>query len=317
MKETIPLPLRALCAVSLLIAISLLVISILHVTPAPAATIIDQSGATISFTKPFGKIISLYPAHTENLFSLGLDQEIIGVSKNDTYPAQAAVKPKFHYREDPEKFIAAAPDLVLVRPMISRAYPDLIDKLKLAGITVVSLQPTSIDEVYDYWRTLGTLTGRATEAEAMVSQFKTGLARVQSLIKTVNLEDRKHVYFEAIHSKMKTFSPTSISIFALEMAGGINIAADAESVRDTNIAQYGKEKILAKANGIDLFLAQSGRMNQVTEETIRNEPGFSAIKAIQNNQIFFIDETIASRPTLRLLAGIEAIGQALYPEIFQ
>jgi iron complex transport system substrate-binding protein len=294
----------------------LLIIALCSTEQVVAESITDQSGAEISFAKPFSRIISLYPAHTENLFSLGLDQEIIGVSENDTYPDQALEKPRFHYREDPEKFLAARPDLVLVRPMISRAYPDLISKLELAGITVVSLQPNTIDETYAYWRTMGVLTGRSTQAEEMVRQFKAGLDRIAALIGTVTPEARKKVYFEAIHKKMKTFSPDSISIFALTTAGGINIAVDAESVRDTNIAYYGKEKILSKSRQIDVFLAQNGQMNRITAEILRNEPGFSAIKAIENNMIGIIDESVISRPTLRLLDGIETISKFLYPEVF-
>ena len=302
---------------------SLLSISVLLITlfcqgqTAWAASITDQNGTEIHFAKPFTKIISLYPAHTENLFSLGLDQEILGVSKNDTYPEQASEKPTFHYREDPEKFIAAMPDLVLVRPMIYRAYPDLISKLNLAGITVVSLQPTSIEETYTYWRTLGTLTGRPAQAEAMIRQFNTGLAQIAQLVSTIGPESRQKVYFEAIHKKMKTFTPGSIAAFALEKAGGVNIAADAESVRNTNIAYYGKEKILSKAQDIDVFLAQSGKMNRITAEILKTEPGFSAIKAVQNNRICIVDETIVSRPTVRLLIGIKTIGACLYPEVFK
>lgn len=282
-----------------------------------AESITDQSGAEIRFVKPFTKIISLYPAHTENLFSLGLDQEIVGVSTNDTYPDQAKGKPKFHYREDPEKFIAATPDLVLVRPMIYRAYPDLISKLNLAGITVISLQPTSIAETYRYWQTLGALTGRSAQAEELANQFKAGLARIAEKIETIPLGLRQRVYFEAIHKKMKTFSPGSIASFTLEAAGGINIADDAQTVRDTNIAYYGKEKILSKAQEIDVYLAQDGKMNRITEEILKKEPGFSAIKAIQNSRLCIIDEAIVSRPTVRLLDGIEAIGKCLYPEVFR
>ena len=282
-----------------------------------AESITDQDGAEINFARPFTKIISLYPAHTENLFSLGLDQEIIGVSRNDTYPDKAALKPKFHYREDPEKFLAALPDLVLVRPMIYRAYPDLISKLKMAGITVISLQPTSIDGAYTYWRTLGALTGRSAEAEEMIMKFNTGLGRITALVSTIEPESRQNVYFEAIHKKMKTFSPESIAAFALKTAGGINVAEDAESVRNTNIAYYGKEKILSKALQIDFFLAQNGKMNRITTNIIKNEPGFSAINAVQKDMIGIIDEAIVSRPTLRLLKGIETIGKFLYPEVFK
>jgi len=49
---------------------------------------------------------------------------------------------------------------------------------------------------------------------------------------------------------------------------------------------------------------------------IKKEPGFMAIKAVRNDQIFIIDEMIVSRPTLRLLDGIYEIGSMLYPEVF-
>jgi len=282
-----------------------------------AESITDENGTVIDFERPFTRIISLYPAHTENLFTLGLDEQIIGVSKNDTYPEQAASKPKFHYREDPEKFMAARPDLVLVRPMIVHGYPDLIAKLNLAGITVVSLQPSSIEETYDYWRVLGKLTGRTSEAETMIDHFKNKLAELRGRTSGIADRERQKVYFEAIHKKMKTFSPTSISIFVLEAAGGINIAGDAEPVRNTNIAYYGKEKILAKALAIDVFLAQSGKMNRISSELLKNEPGFSAIKAMQNNHIYIVDETVVSRPTMRLLSGIEEIQRVLYPQVYE
>lgn len=110
--------------------------------------------------------------------------------------------------------------------------------------------------------------------------------------------------------------PTSLAIFALESAGGINIASDARQVRSTNIAYYGKEHILAKGGDIDVFLAQQGVMNRVDKELIQQEPGFMAIKAVQEGEIYFIDEHLVSRPTMRLLEGVRTIGILLYPELF-
>ena len=49
---------------------------------------------------------------------------------------------------------------------------------------------------------------------------------------------------------------------------------------------------------------------------IKDEPGFKAIKAVNNHQIYIIDEQIVSRPTLRLLEGIQQIGRILYPDVF-
>lgn len=273
-----------------------------------------QAITTIAAGAPFTRIISLYGAHTENLFALGLDDEIIGVSLHDTDPPAARDKPKFSYHDDAEKFMAARPDLVLIRPMIARAYGPFVEKLKRAGITVVSLQPVGVEEMFDYWRDLGTLTGRTEAAETMVRNFRAGVTVIREKVAVLPEAARKRVYFEAIHARMKSFAPDSTAIFALETAGGVNVAADADQVRKTNIAEYGRERILAKADEIDVYLAQSGAMNAVTVEAIRNSPGFSAIKAVRQGDIYLIDEKIVARPTPRLLSGIRAIAEILYPE---
>ena len=260
----------------------------------------------------YTRIISLYSAHTENLVSLGAAAQIIGISSSDDYPAAILEKPRFSYREDSEKFIAAQPDLVLVRPMIERSYPQLLEKLRQAGITVVSLQPTSVDGIFAYWKALGKLTGRKAESAAMIASFAKGLDQFTETIATIPHAERPRVYFESIHKKMKTFAAESIAIFVLEQAGGVNIASDATQMRKTNIAAYGKEHILSKADDIDIFIAQHGRMNPVTKEMIQQEAGFQAIKAVREDKVFLIEEQLVSRPTLRIIEGIKKMHSFFY-----
>ena len=281
-----------------------------------AARFVDDSGQAVEVERPFRRIISLYGAHTENLFALGLDREIIGVSRHESYPPAALEKPTFHYRDDAERFIAARPDLILIRPMIYQGYRALVEDLKKAGLAVVSLQPTTVEAMLVYWRRLGLLTGRRAEAENMVRGFKDGLARVRAVRSRIAPERRQRVYFESIHRQMKTFAPSSMAVFALTEAGGINAAADAKSVRGTNIAAYGKERILARAGRIDIYLAQRGTMNRVTVRDILEESGFGAIKAVRQGRVYLIEETLVSRPTQRLLDGIYKIGRLLYPKEF-
>ena len=277
--------------------------------------IIDQAGRRLTIDKPFERIISLYGAHTENLLCLGLFEKIIGVSKYETYPPEALEIPSFSYHDDPEKFLAARPDLVIIRPMIDRGYPQFVSMLEKNGITIVSLQPGTVEDMYTYWKILGILGGTKLRAATMISQFKTAVS--ESRVLTDKHTSRKKVYFEAIHNKMKTFAPDSMAVFALETAGGINVAREAEPVRNTNIAYFGKERILSHAAQIDVYLAQSGAMNRPTVSMIKSEPGFNVIKAVDNDQIFIIDEQIVSRPTFRLLDGIHAIGRILYPDVFK
>ncbi|MBB5346337.1 ABC transporter substrate-binding protein [Desulfoprunum benzoelyticum] len=294
------------------VVVLLLFILLLPQTTA-AAEFVDQDGTAIVFNRPFSRIISLYPAHTENLVELGATAQIIGVNRGDN-PDAVHHKQTFSDSDSAEKFLAAQPDLVLVRPMISRAHPALLARLRASGITVVSLQPTEVEGMFAYWRTLGDLTGRAAAARSMQTRFLAGVAAIKRKIPIADHDRRPGVYVEAIHAKMKTFSPTSITVYAVETAGGRNIATDARPRNKSNIAEYGKEHIIARADEIDIFLSQTGRMNPIDIDTLKVEPGFELIKAFKDGRVYLIEETLVSRPTPRLLVGIERLHRLFYPQ---
>ncbi len=290
--------------------------------PGYPASLTDSEGQTLRLERPFCRIVSLYPAHTENIILLGAGSALVGIGRGalhlpeglegSRYQPLIEAIPKVSYRDDPERILALEPDLVLIRPMISRAHPGLINRLKNHGIAVVSLQPSKASELYQYWQDLGVLTGRLHEAREMIVGFESGLSEMEALVSAIPVQDRPRVYFEAIHAKMKTFAPDSIAIFVLEKAGGRNIAADAFQVRSTNIAYYGKERILAKADQIDVYLAQKGRMNRIRLEDIVKEPGFHVIKAVKDKRVYLVDEALVSRPTPMLMKGIRLIHGLLY-----
>lgn len=279
---------------------------------AQAHTVTDDSGRTIAFEKPFSRIISLYAAHTENLYSLGLEDEIIGVTTNEDFPMHALEKPAFNSRDGVERFLAAKPDLIIIRPMLDHAYASLWSRLERQGITIVSLQPRNVDEMFDYWRKLGELAGREIEAEAMIANFKDGLLTAKARLADVPDNKRPRVFFESIHSKLSTFAPGSIPLFVLENAGGRNVATDAKSRNGTNIARYSLERLLSKGSQIDVYLAQRGAMNSVSVKEIKNAPAASRIRAVLEGNVFLVDEHLVSRPTMRLLTGIETVHRLLY-----
>lgn len=276
--------------------------------------ITDSVGRRIHVRQPYQRIISLYGAHSENLFHMGAQSQVVGVTAGEERPPEANDLPVYSYHDGLEKFIAGRPDLVLIRPMIDRGYRQLIHRLEVLGVTVVSLQPSTTEEMYLYWSILGKLSGRTRQAHQMIDRFRQTSRRIRR--RTSSCHPKKRVYFEAIHDRMRTFTPTAMAIFVLETAGGINVAGDAVSRRGTNIADYGLERLLSQADSIDVYLAQTGPMNRPTLEMIKTTPGYGLIRAVQQDQIHFIDEKLVSRPTMRLLDGICRIGGILYPQLF-
>lgn len=106
-----------------------------------------------------------------------------------------------------------------------------------------------------------------------------------------------------------------MAAYVLEHAGAVNLAAQAQPVAGTNIAQFGLERLVGMGEQVDVYLAQVGPMNPVSLEELRATPGFGALKAVREDQVFLVDETLVSRPTPRLAQGVRLVAGLLYPEL--
>jgi len=282
-----------------------------------AQAITDDEGRIVEFNKPFERIITLYGAHTENLFHLGAGDQLVGVSTSEAFPPQVHALPAYSYKDDAEKFIAANPDLILIRPFITRKYGGLVEKLENMGITVVSMQPESVEEMASYIERLGMLTGKEEAATQMMEDFNTEIELIKEKVATIPESERKTVFFETIHKSFKTPTPDSIAWFVVNTAGGENIAYDARATSSgSTVADFSKEKLLERGTDLDKYIAQKGAMNKVTMDQILNEPGYGALKAINEREVYIVDEMIMSRPTWRILTGIEELARIIYPETF-
>ncbi len=277
---------------------------------APAEPIIftDARGKEIILDKPAERIISLYSAHTENLYALGAGNRLIGGSNSEVYPEEALLLPVYHYREDPEKVIAAMPDLVLVRPMIERVAPEYIEALERAGITVASIYPDTAEEFDGYIRTLALITGTQQRAEELLTERN---ARIEAIAAHTEGIESVKVFVETSADPLRTLTPDALAAVNVALAGGELIAVDAPENPGSSMVEYPVEKLIEKADQIDVYVAQKGGMNKlVTLEDIYSRPGYLAIKAVRNGQILIIDEKLIASPTFRQLDGIELLAQA-------
>ena len=283
--------------------------------PAGAAVrFIDDEGKAIALDRPCGRIISLYSAHTENLFAIGAGASVIGVPNATDYPEEAAALPRFDYNGDPEYVIAAVPDVVVIRPFLRRQNPGYFLELEKAGITLVSLYPQSLDDFDEYIRRLALLSGRAAGAEERLSGFHAGLVEIQGI--TAKAAGKKTVFFESTENEVRTVAAGSLPARAIQFAGGVNIAEGAEPMTPgSSIARFGVEKLLGHAEEIDVYAIQQGAMNRSSSlAAVQARPGFGAVKAVRNGDVFFISEKLISSPTFRYLDGVRALAAFLYPE---
>lgn len=280
-------------------------------------SLVDDLGTKIELKEPAKKIISLYSGHTVNLFSLGLNEEIIGVGRAETYPKEVLSKKAYDYKGDPEEIIKEKPDVVIMRTTITKTYPDYVKTLQNAGIQVVSLFPETFQDFDKYIERLGIITGKEKEAKAKLEEFHKELNVLKS--NTEKIANKKKVFLEVMGNDLKTAAKDSFAWSALTFAGGFNIAEDAAGDKSSGtIANFGAERLLAKSEEIEVYIAQKGGNNpSVTEEVIKKRPGFSKLKAIEDNKILIVDEKIVSSPTFRFIEGVIEIQKYLYPEIIK
>ena len=278
--------------------------------------ITDDMGNEISFDEPAKKIISLYSAHTENLFELGLSDEVIGVSKSDIYPVDVLEKEVYSYKDDAERIVAVSPDLVLIRPFINRNYPDFVDLLENSGIKVVSLYCDTYEGFDDYIMKLAKITGKEEDAKLKLDEFHKNIDSIYE--QTKNIDSKINVYFESTEKDYRTITTDSMAANAIIFAGGNNIAMDVEPISEgSSIAAYGEEKLLSRANDIDVYISQVGAMNSGGNlHSISIRPGFDTIKAVKEGRVYLVNQKLVSSATFRYYKGINELARMFYPEIF-
>lgn len=259
-----------------------------------------------SATSP--RIIALYGAHAENIAAMGGGSVLIAANDPALLPASLQSLPQIDLKQDPERFLALKPDLILIRPMLEAAHGPVLDRLKQAGIRIESLQAESLAELPEYWNSLGRFSGHTQDAARLVAAWQHTISLVKPISAT-----RPGTYIIAMHARRKTFAPDSIPAGLLNLAGGKNLAADAKQ-SSGNIAEFGAERLAVLAPEITCLVVSVGRMNAVTRAEIENDPILKTSPAVKSGRILMIDETLLARPTPRLAEGLKILRSFLHPE---
>lgn len=270
-------------------------------------TITDDVGRTVTVKGVPQRIVSLAPSNTEVLYALGLGARVVGVTEFCNYPPEAKEKPKIggFSKIDLERVVGLNPDLVLATNIHAKS---VVPELEKRGITVVVIEPKSVDEVLAKVTFVGKLTGATETAAKVAAQMQARIDAVTSKVATVKSKPR--VYYE-IDKTLFTAGPGSFINDMIVKAGGINIAADAK----TAYPQLTAEAIIAKDPEVILL----GSMNfGETPEVVRARPGWANITAVKTGRLVPItNEEVISRPGPRVVEGLELIARALYPDLFK
>ena len=145
----------------------------------------DQLGNIIQIDFPPKRIVSLVPSQTEFLFDIGLDPEVVGVTRFCIYPAnKVAQKVKIGGTKkfDIEKIKSLSPDLIIGNK--EENYKEGIEELEKYFPVWMSDIYSPADS-FNMMREVGRITNKQSEAETIVAEIKTGLEGIAEISKQV------------------------------------------------------------------------------------------------------------------------------------
>lgn len=266
-------------------------------------TILLNLSLGVSYAKEYRtpeRIVSLTPTITEELYYLGVEDKIVGVTTYCLKPPQAQEKEKIGtvVKADIEKIVSLRPDIVISTTLVN---PKTVNKLKSLGIRVVDFPaPGSFREICLQFLELGRIMAKEKEAEDIIARSQKTVDGIRDFTKHL---DKKTVFVEIGESPLFTVTKDSFINDCIEYAGGINVAHDA------GIGLYSREKLL-KDNPDVIMIATMGVSGEKEKAGWQK---FKTLKAVKNNSIFIIDSYKLCSPTpVSFVETLEEITKALH-----
>ena len=275
---------------------------------APSGTYTDDTGRTVQIQGTVQRIISLSPSNTEMVYALGLQDKLVGVTSYDNYPPDAKNKTivSDFSTIDMEKIVNAKPDLVLADSIQQK---DTIPALEKMGITVYTMSPNTMDEIYHDLKTLGQITGKTKEADALAAGLTARVQAVADKTTKLTVNNKPRVLFVTWYDPIWTAGHHTMIQSLIEKAGGTNIAADLNGYATITL-----ESVIQR-NPQVIIVTNSMGDQHTTLDYIKSNDQFKATDAVKNGKVYEIDADVFGRTTPRIVDGLETLAKLLHPEL--
>ncbi len=269
----------------------------------------DSIGRTVTISAQPERIVSLAPSNTEVLYACGLGDKVVGVTTFCNYPEEVAEKEKVGGFSDPsvEKIVELNADLVLATTI----HEKYLEEMENLGLTVLVLNPGTVEDVMAEIKLVGEITGNVEEAEQCVSEMKAKIDKVQTALEDLPDEDRVRVFYLLWDDPIMTIGPNALLHEIITLAGGVSVSSDA----DTDYPTYSLEVLVEKDPEAIIFTVM-GSGGGIDAENLKTQAGWSGISAIKNDRVYGIDDDLMSRPGPRIADGLVEVAKALYPDRF-
>ncbi|WP_373651608.1 cobalamin-binding protein [Schlesneria sp. DSM 10557] len=288
------------------------------------------------------RIVSLLPSATEIICSMGLGDQLVGVTHECDYPFPVRSLPKVTRTLIPtDASSREIDDLVRERlrtekalytldlPVLSRLKPDLIVTQALCDVCavaesevnaaictlpgrpqVVNLEPTTLSEVFECLDLVGRAAGATKQAADAIEQLQARVSAVRE--RAEQATDRPRVLL--LEWIDPPFSSGHWSPELVRIAGGAEVLGQegkpSRTIGWDEIVAARPEVVVIACCGFDVE-----RTCQDLPILARNQD-FMNLPAVRDGRIYLMDgNAYFSRPGPRLVESLEILAHALHPTV--
>ncbi|MEA2629865.1 MAG: iron complex transport system substrate-binding protein [Chloroflexota bacterium] len=294
------------------------------------------------------RIVSLLPSATEIVCAIGLGDSLVGVTHECDYPPEVVGKPvitrsvhdlstassrdihrlvtaSVHggsslYALDEEALAAAKPDLILTQELcrvcaVSYREVNEVARAIDADITVVSLEPTSIEGIFNTIATVGAMSENEDAAVDVVESLRERLGAVEEKVQARRDAGGRSPRVVALEWLDPPFASGHWVPEQIRRAGGWELlGSDGDRSKQTTwdaVAEVDPEMLLLMPCGFHL-----GETLAAWKAT-RKPPGYDGLAAVRRGRVFALDgSAYFSRPGPRVIDGIELLAEIFDPDAF-
>ena len=289
------------------------------------------------------RIVSFLPSATELIYELGAQEKLFGVTHECDYPNDAVNKPRvIESVFEPENMSSQEIDdkicslsergediYKLVTQNVFNAKPDLIISQEICEVCsaytnqvknaikildkkpeIYSMSPHDIQGILKCVEDIATKIDEVERGKEIVNSLNSRINKIKNIEisnkpKVLGIEWIKP-FFTAGH-----WVPEMI-----EYSGGINMI--------TKTGEHSRKMNIEEIENIDpdiLILMPCGFDVQRTvseyEKYLRNDTRWNKLRSVKENKVFAVNaNSFFSKPSIRVVTGIEILVKILHPEIF-
>lgn len=267
-----------------------------------AAADTDDFGAPLPRDARFAaRVVSLNPAATEAIFTVGADSLLVGRSRWDEYPKEVSRIAALGdgIRPNIEAVLAVRPTLVVLYATAeNRAAAEALSR---AGVRTIALRVDHIAHFHRMIAALGRALGADARARIVSDSVQSTLDRVRALTAS---RPRQRVVWPAWESPLLVIGGGSYIDELLVIAGADNVFHD----MDAPSPPVSIEEIAKRDPDVIITGVARG------EKLVAN-PSWQAIRAVRERRFIVQDPSVTGRPSVVLGMAAVQLARALHPEL--